>query len=157
MFLGGPWFVSVFQLPQKFQIVHGSSGLRAGIQTMPFTFAAPLGSAFSSMAAGKLRIPVVYVVLCAGVLQVIGYALLASLPASTKIVAREYGYQVIAGFGCGINISTLLLIVPFVVEGRDKGEQPRFPRSSSTNLHAQRWEWVPLPKCGLWVASSSCQ
>ncbi|KAF2653158.1 MFS general substrate transporter, partial [Lophiostoma macrostomum CBS 122681] len=120
VFLGGPWFVSVFQLPQKFQVVHGSSGLRAGIQTMPFTFAAPLGSAFSSIAAGKLRVPVVFVSLFAGCLQIIGYALLASLPPSTAIDPRVYGYQFIAGFGCGINISTLMLILPFVVEPRDK-------------------------------------
>ena len=122
VFLGGPWFVSVFQLPQKFQFVHGSSGVRAGIQTMPFTFAAPVGSVFSSLVAGKLRVPVVYLVIFAGLLQTTGFALLASLPESSHVYARAYGYQIIAGFGCGINISTLLLIVPFVVEDRDKGE-----------------------------------
>ncbi|KAF2251689.1 putative multidrug resistance protein fnx1 [Trematosphaeria pertusa] len=120
VFLGGPWFVAIFQLPQKFQLVHGSSGLRAGIQTMPFTFAAPIGSAFSSMMASKLKIPAIFIVLVSGVLQTIGFALLASLPESSHIPPRTYGYQVIAGFGCGINISTLLLIVPFVVEYRDK-------------------------------------
>ncbi|KAF2449395.1 MFS general substrate transporter [Karstenula rhodostoma CBS 690.94] len=120
VFLGGPWFVSVFQLPQKFQLVHGSSGVKAGLQTMPFTFAAPLGSAFSALVAGKLKVPVIYPVLFAGTLQTVGLALLASLPESSRIVPRAYGFQIIAGFGCGINILTLLLIVPFVVGSRDK-------------------------------------
>jgi hypothetical protein len=122
VFLGGPWFVAIFQLPQKFQLVHGASGLRAGIQTMPFTFAAPIGSVFSSILAGKLKTPAIYMVFLSGVLQTIGFALLASLPESSQIPARTYGFQVIAGFGCGINISTLLLMVPFVVEARDKGK-----------------------------------
>ena len=88
---------------------------------MPFTFAAPIGSAFSSIVAGKLKIPAIYMVFLSGILQTIGFALLASLPESSHIPARTYGYQVIAGFGCGINISTLLLMIPFVVEVRDKG------------------------------------
>ncbi|KAF1951063.1 MFS multidrug transporter-like protein [Byssothecium circinans] len=120
VFLGGPWFVAVFQLPQRFQLVHGSSGLKAGIQTMPFTFAAPIGSAFSSIWAKKFKTPAIFIVLVAGMLQTVGFALLASLPATSQVVSRAYGFQVIAGFGCGINISTLILIVPFLVEYRDK-------------------------------------
>ncbi|KAF2009361.1 MFS multidrug transporter-like protein [Aaosphaeria arxii CBS 175.79] len=120
VFLGGPWFVAIFQLPQRYQIVHGSSALRAGIQTMPFTFAAPVGSALSSMWSKRLKTPGVYTVIVAAVLQTVGFALLASLPTESQISSRAYGYQVIAGFGCGINISTLLLIVPFVVNYKDK-------------------------------------
>jgi hypothetical protein len=89
---------------------------------MPFTFMAPFGSAIVSTVAGKLKVPVVYIVIVSGVLQTLGFGLLASLPTATEIPARIYGFQIIAGFGCGINISTLLLLVPFVVETRDKGE-----------------------------------
>lgn len=35
----------------------------AGVQTMPFTFMAPFGSAIGSAVAGKLKVPVVYIVL----------------------------------------------------------------------------------------------
>ncbi|ORX94599.1 MFS multidrug transporter-like protein [Clohesyomyces aquaticus] len=132
VFLGGPWFVAIFQLPQKFQLVHGSSGLRAGIQTMPFTFSAPIGSAFSSTWAKKFKTPALYLVLVAGIFQTLGFALLASLPASHRVMPRAYGFQVIAGFGCGINISTLILLVPFVVEYRDKAD----PRYSAVGMAA---------------------
>ncbi|PSN69770.1 MFS general substrate transporter [Corynespora cassiicola Philippines] len=119
-FLDGPWFVSIFQLPQKFQVVHGSSDLRAGIQTMPFTFAAPLGSIFGSILAGKLKVPAVLVIMVSGAFQTIGFVLIASLSQSSYVSAREYGFQIIAGFGCGINITMLILAVPVIVEFRDK-------------------------------------
>lgn len=94
----------------------------AGVQTMPFTFSSALGTGVSAILAKKG--PVVYVVIMSGVLQTIGFALLATLPISEGVPARTYGYQIIAGFGCGINSSTLLLLVPFVVSHRDKGKPP---------------------------------
>lgn len=121
LFLGGAWFVAIFQLPQKFQIVHGTSALQAGIRLMPFTFAAPIGSIVASTLAGKKKVPPIYLLLVSAVLQVIGFALLATLPVSTHLAHRTYGYQVIAGLGCGISLSTHLLLVPFVVEFGDKG------------------------------------
>ena len=112
--------MTIFQLPQKFQLVHGTSALQAGIRLMPFTFAAPIGSIISSIIS-KLKVPVIYLVLSSAIFQMIGFSLLATLPESSHIPPRMYGYQVIAGFGCGMNISNLILIVPFTVEFRDKG------------------------------------
>lgn len=88
---------------------------------MPFTFAAPIGSFFSSSIGSKLKVPAIYLVLCSALLQVVGFSLLASLPESSTIPRRIYGFQVIAGFGCGMNISNLILMVPFSVDFRDKG------------------------------------
>lgn len=122
IFLGGTWFVTIFQLPQRFQVVNGLSPLQAGIRFIPFTVAAPVGSALSSAVAKALKIPLVYLVLLASVIQVVGFALLSTLSASLTITAAQYGYQIIAGFGCGINISLLILMTPFTVEERDKGE-----------------------------------
>ena len=122
LFLGAPWFVAIFQLPQKFQFVNGISPLGAGIRLMPFTFAAPIGSMISAIIAGKLKVPPIYIVIFASMLQVIGFVLLSTLPASSRIIAAQYGYEVIAGFGCGINISTLVLMTPFSVQKQDNGE-----------------------------------
>ncbi len=88
---------------------------------MPFTFAAPVGSAVSALIAGKLKVPPIYLVMCASVLQIIGFALLSMSSYSPKVAAAQYGYEVIAGFGCGINISILVLLTPFSVEKRDQG------------------------------------
>ncbi len=88
---------------------------------MPFTFAAPVGSAVSALIAGKLKVPPIYLVICASVLQIIGFALLSTSSYSPRVAAAQYGYEVIAGFGCGINISILVLLTPFSVEKRDQG------------------------------------
>ncbi|KNG88688.1 hypothetical protein ANOM_003111 [Aspergillus nomiae NRRL 13137] len=120
IFLGGAWIVTIFQLPQRFQVVNGLSPLQAGIRFIPFTVAAPVGSALSSVVGKAFKIPLVYLVLLASIIQVVGFALLSTLPASLTITAAQYGYQVIAGFGCGINLSLLILMTPFTVEERDK-------------------------------------
>lgn len=102
--------------------MNGVAPLLAGVRLLPFSVASPIGSIASSMVAGKLKIPPIYLVLGASSLQVIGFALLSSLPTSSDTAKAQYGYEVIAGFGCGVNISTLLLLTPFSVEKRDQGK-----------------------------------
>ncbi|KAF7914938.1 hypothetical protein BELL_0327g00030 [Botrytis elliptica] len=120
LFLGGPWFVTIFQLPQRFQVVDGISALNAGFKLIPFTVLAPVGSVISAILAGKVKIPPIYLVLIASCIQVIGFALLSTLPTAAAASPAQYGYQVIAGFGIGINISTLILMTPYsVADPRD--------------------------------------
>lgn len=72
------------------------------------------------MVSGKFKVPPLYMVLSASCLQIIGFSLLSSLPLSTKESNAQYGYQVIAGFGVGINISTLIIMAPYSIrEKRD--------------------------------------
>lgn len=123
----------------------------AGVQTMPFTAAGPLGSIFASVLAKKG--PVMYVVVLAGVFQTLGFALLATAPVSMDIPARIYGYQILAGFGCGINNAALLLIVPFVVEYRDKGTLiDLIINPSSNQILAQRPLSAPSLRSASWAA-----
>lgn len=122
LFLGAPWFVTIFQLPQRFQVVDNATALQAGLRLIPFTVFAPVGSIISAMLAGKMKIPPIYLVMAASSLQVIGFALLSTLSLTEITSSAQYGYQVIAGFGVGINISTLILMTPYSVkENRDKG------------------------------------
>ena len=121
LFLGGPWFVTMFQLPQRLQFVNGVSPLEAGIRFIPFTLAAPIGSVLGPLIGKKAKLPLIYLVICASVIQVVGFALLSTLPASEAISRAQYGYEFLAGFGCGINITLLILMTPFSVQARDKG------------------------------------
>ncbi len=120
-FLGAPFNVAIFSIPQRFQIVNGTSPLGAGIRLLPFTCATPIGSIISSMIAGKAKVPPIYLVIAASCLQVVGFSLLSTLPVVKHISTAQYGYEVIAGFGVGINISTLVLMTPFSVQKRDQG------------------------------------
>lgn len=111
----------MFQLPQRLQVVNGLSPIQAGVRLIPFSLAAPFGSVITAGLAKSVKIPLVYMILVAAALQVIGFALLSTLPTTQAMIPAQYGYQVIAGFGCGINISLLVLITPFCVQERDKG------------------------------------
>ncbi|KAF2465948.1 MFS multidrug transporter-like protein [Lindgomyces ingoldianus] len=127
--LGAVWFVTVLELPQKFEIVNGSSPLQAGIHLMPFTFASPIGGVIVSIIA-KAKVPPVYLLLSGSILQLVAYILLGTLPISTRISRAEYGYQVLAGMGVGANISLGTLMTPFSVEKQDTavalGALPQF-------------------------------
>ncbi|CAJ2500890.1 Uu.00g037430.m01.CDS01 [Anthostomella pinea] len=103
-FIGAAFFCTTFQLPQRFQVVNGLPPIQAGIRFLPFTLAAPFGSPISPAIA-----------------KVIGFALLSTLASSKTVVAAQYGYQVLAGFGSGANITLTLLLTPFCVQERDKG------------------------------------
>jgi hypothetical protein len=85
---------------------------------MAYTGAAPISSIITAIVAKK-GVPPIYLVLGASCLQVVGFTLLGSLSASTTISKAQYGYQVIAGFGCGTNISLLVLMTPFSVSQQD--------------------------------------
>ncbi|TGJ78863.1 hypothetical protein E0Z10_g9909 [Xylaria hypoxylon] len=119
-FLGGPFVISVYQLPQRFQLVNGLSGLDAGVRLIPFTFASPVGTGFAATISGRLKIPPIWIILVGAVLQVIGFALLGTLPITTDLLPRTYGFEIIAGFGCGMNLALLFVIVPQVSEKRDR-------------------------------------
>ncbi|KAI0405746.1 putative multidrug resistance protein fnx1 [Xylaria palmicola] len=120
-FLGGPFIVSVYQLPQRFQLVNRLSGLDAGVRLMPFTLASPVGTGIAAGIAGKFKVPPIWVIIAGSSLQVVGFSLLGTLPVTLDFLPRIYGYEVIAGFGCGMNLALLFVIIPGVVESRDQG------------------------------------
>ncbi|KAI8630114.1 putative multidrug resistance protein fnx1 [Xylariaceae sp. FL1651] len=119
-FLGGPFVISVYQLPQRFQLVNGLSGLDAGVRLIPFTLASPVGTGFAASISGRLKIPPIWIILAGASLQVVGFALLGTLPITTDLLPRTYGFEIIAGFGCGMNLALLFVIVPQVAEKRDQ-------------------------------------
>ncbi|TRX93501.1 hypothetical protein FHL15_005473 [Xylaria flabelliformis] len=125
-FLGGPFVISVYQLPQRFQLVNGLSGLDAGVRLIPFTLASPVGTGVAASVAGRLKIAPIWIILTGAVLQVIGFSLLGTLPLTPDLLPRTYGFEIIAGFGCGMNLALLFVIIPNVVDVRDKGAASQF-------------------------------
>ncbi|RYC58927.1 hypothetical protein CHU98_g7291 [Xylaria longipes] len=76
--------------------------------------------------------PPVYLLILGSTLQVLGFALIATLPSTLEIPSRIYGFQILAGWGCGINFSLLFILIPVVNEkcdnavGLGAGSQFRF-------------------------------
>ncbi|GKZ24445.1 hypothetical protein AbraIFM66951_010463 [Aspergillus brasiliensis] len=117
--LGAVWFSTMFQLPQRFQIVNQLTPFEAAVRFIPFTVASPVASVLAPTVGKVFKVPLLYLVIFASLLQVVAYVLLGTLPDSLSITAAQYGYQVLAGFGCGINITLLILMTPFTIERRD--------------------------------------
>lgn len=79
------------------------------------------GSIGTSKLAFNLRIPMVYLVAFATVLQVIGYALVATLPSEKRVPKAVNAYLFLAGLGGGIVIQGVLMAIPYTTEQRDNG------------------------------------
>ncbi|KAF5868834.1 putative efflux pump antibiotic resistance protein [Botrytis fragariae] len=121
VFLGIPYFVTIFQLPQRFQVVDNTTALNAAFRLIPFTLLCPVGSIVSTVVAGKAKVPPIFLIMIGSGLQIVGFALLSTLTVSEVTPVSQYGFQIIAGFGVGINLSTLLLITPYSIsEPADK-------------------------------------
>ncbi|KAI1102716.1 putative multidrug resistance protein fnx1 [Jackrogersella minutella] len=115
-FLGGPAIVSMLLIPQRFQLIYGTSSLNAGVYLIPFTLALPFGTIFASIIAGRLKVPPIYIILTGSCLQIIGFALLSTLPSTLEIPSKIYGFELISGWGCGMNFSLLFVMIPSVNE-----------------------------------------
>ncbi|KAJ5650183.1 uncharacterized protein N7484_003906 [Penicillium longicatenatum] len=113
---GVPMVTLVLELPLRFMSVNGRSGLTAGIDILPFTLMIAFGSALSGGLTAKGRVPPFVVLLFATTLQVLGVGLLFSVPIDTTIPARIYGYEILAGLGTGLSLTTLLSVTPFLVK-----------------------------------------
>lgn len=120
--LGGPIVVAIYQIPQMFQIVYGFDGLDSGVRVVPFTLCWSTGIIVASVVAGRLKVPPVYIILTGACLQIVGFALMSKLPLTLEAPPQIYGYQVIAGLGCGMVLPLLFVMIPFVVGDRDRGE-----------------------------------
>jgi hypothetical protein len=64
--------------------------------------------------AGRFRLPPIFVAIGGSALQVLGFALLGTLPYTHNILPRTYGFQVIAGFGCGVTYQSFYITMPVV-------------------------------------------
>ncbi|KAI1139297.1 putative multidrug resistance protein fnx1 [Hypoxylon sp. FL0543] len=117
--LGGPTVICMFIMPQRFQLVYGTSGLDAGVRLIPFTVVIPVSSIFASGIAGKLKVPPLYLLIVGSCFQVLGFALLGTLPSTLTIPPRIYGFEILAGWGCGINFALLFIMIPWVNEKPD--------------------------------------
>lgn len=111
-----------FTLPQRFQLVNNLSALDAGVRILPFGATFPLGAIFSAKVGGKLQVPGLFLAMFGAAIQVVGFALLSTLPSSTHIDPAIYGYEVLCGVGTGMTYQILYLMVPFTVDDRDKGK-----------------------------------
>ncbi|KAF2728284.1 putative efflux pump antibiotic resistance protein [Polyplosphaeria fusca] len=119
-FLAGvPFNVVVVFLPQRLQIVSGQTPLDAGIHLLPYTFGAAFGAALANALGSKRRLAIAHVLLIGAALQVLGLALLSTLPITNVFPSKGYGFATLAGIGMGLSFGMLVLATPFMVDQQD--------------------------------------
>ena len=109
-------------MPQRFQSINGTSTLSAGIRILPYTLTIALGLALTGALTSKGRVPPIFVLIAATALQILGIGLLYSVPVTVDVPIRLYGFEILAGLGVGLSLTTLLNVVPFIVERRVLGK-----------------------------------
>ena len=125
VFLSGvPLVTIVLELPLRLESVNDRSGIRAGIDILPFTATIALGSAITGGLTVRGRVPLIFVLAVGSILQILGMGLLYSVHANSSLPASIYGYQILVGLGSGLSLTTLLDIVPFIVDRRVLGMCP---------------------------------
>ncbi|MCJ1293424.1 hypothetical protein MMC34_004979 [Xylographa carneopallida] len=118
-FTGTVFTICIISIPLRLQAVNGVSPLDAGIRLLPYGVLVPVGAFTAAIIAGRTKIPSVPVLSFGAALQMIGLALLSSLPTSGGIRTASYGFEVLAGYGTGLSIGTLVMLTPIVAEKRD--------------------------------------
>ncbi|GAC93138.1 drug transporter [Pseudozyma hubeiensis SY62] len=104
---GFVFFAATYYLPVYFQAVFGASALMSGVYMLPYALIASIMSSVVGIGISKARAYRPF--LWAGwVFMVIGYALMATLDASSS-QARQEGFIAVAGFGTGFLFQTPLV------------------------------------------------
>ncbi len=101
--------VVIIGLPQRFQVVNGSSPIKAGLQILPLMFTAAVGSGIGGAFLTKKNLSL-HVLMFSNTMHVIGTGLLSSIPLSEHVLARTYGYEILQGLGVGTSIVSLMFI-----------------------------------------------
>lgn len=88
---GGPLTVKNMQLPQRFQLVSGLSSLDAGVRLILFGAGLAAGTILSANVVKRAKVPAahVYAVVAGALLQILGFALLATSGSFVDIPPRR--------------------------------------------------------------------
>ncbi|KAF3013530.1 hypothetical protein E8E14_009194 [Neopestalotiopsis sp. 37M] len=117
---GIPLIVAVIEIPQRYQLVNSATPIQAGVRLLSYSATLPFGIILASALTGKFQLPFLYTLILAASLQIIGFALLSTLPTSVETWPGQYGYNVIAGLGIGISIGAFFAMGPVAVDKKDQ-------------------------------------
>lgn len=121
-FLTGAVFITcIVQIPLRFQAANGESPWHAGIRLIPFGLASPIGSILVVGGCSRQRLPPIYLLIPAALLQLIGLVFMSRLSIENIMWKGQYAMQVLTGLGCGMSIAVTTVLTPYVVEPRDLG------------------------------------
>ena len=136
------------------QIVNGMTPASAGIHILPLLSQVAVGAFVTGIITSKVNIAW-YMLVGSNIMTTVGVGLMSNLPISTEIPPIEYFYQVILGFGFGMTLTSLMVVVRSEVQFQDNGmlHEPLIHIYDSYSLQLLLLE--QLHKFEPWVASSA--
>lgn len=99
-----------YTIPLRFQLVNGQTPSEAGIKLLPFLCSSAVG-AFVGGGANSRRNNVPYTLMASAIFITLGIGLMATLSHSFGIESKQYGFQVLIGFGIGMTSSSTSLML----------------------------------------------
>jgi MFS family permease len=121
MLMGFPYFLIIYSLPIRFQVVNGRSALASGVALLPMLGSSAIGSTLAGIISGKKN-NTFPVMITGAALMLIGTVTLSTLENTHHVEAKTYGFQVFVGLGFGLTIGTSSLMANLEAEIRDGGE-----------------------------------
>lgn len=117
LLLGFTYYLAVVNIPQRLQIVSGSSPIIAGLQMLPFLVFSAVGSVIGGALSRKNKYTGQTLVV-AQAFALLGYGLMTTLGSSRDVPAKLYGFEILIGLENGIGIVCLTRLMESAVEPR---------------------------------------
>ncbi|KAK2023930.1 MFS general substrate transporter [Colletotrichum zoysiae] len=117
IFIAGGYYTAIYNLPQYFQAIHGTSPIESGVRNLPFIISVSVASIATGSFVSWTRIAVQLMPIGA-IISTVSGALFCTLGIKTE-PAKWIGYQILAGMGFGMCIQLPMIICQSSVDITD--------------------------------------
>ena len=114
---GFSYFITIINLPQRFQIANGDSPIMAGVHLLPLLCSMAFGSGLGGTISSRKNFTS-HTLIIASFLIILGCGLMSTVKDTMSIDPAIYGYQLILGLGTGLTFSsaTMMTVVSNATE-----------------------------------------
>lgn len=113
-------YVAIVNIPMRAQIANLYDEVKSGILLLPLMGATAVGSGLGGAISSKQN-RTFWTLVAASLFMLVGCAIMSTLPETVDVAAAQWGYEVLLGFGIGMNLSSSTLVTSLNAEFRDFG------------------------------------
>ncbi|KAF3937745.1 hypothetical protein ABW19_dt0203791 [Dactylella cylindrospora] len=118
--IGVPIYVTIINMPQRYQIVNGVSPIRSGVLLLPMLVTSPIVSLVPGILIRKHYRYMGILFVVGGALSVIGSAGIGTIGRGTAIETKAHVYLVFIGLGMGLVMPASIMFVKFICDLKDE-------------------------------------
>ncbi|KAK4154959.1 MFS general substrate transporter [Chaetomidium leptoderma] len=111
-------YVAIVNIPMRAQIVNLYDEVRSGVLLLPLMGATAVGSALGGAFQSKEN-RTFWTLNAASIFMLVGCGIMSILPDTVDVAAKQWGFEVILGFGIGMNLSTATLLTSLNADFQD--------------------------------------